>query len=43
MVVTRARAIEFSPNVFTEFAEFSAKIFVITVKGLKPATQSPLV
>ena len=30
---------EFPPNVFTEIAEFSNKIFVITVKGLKPATQ----
>ena len=35
--------IEFSLNVFTEFAEFSDKIFAITVKGLKPATQPPLV
>ena len=33
---------EFSLNVFTEFAEFSEKIFVITVKGLKPATRPPL-
>ena len=29
---------EFSLNVFTEFAEFSDKIFVITAKGLEPAT-----
>ena len=35
--------IEFSLNVFTEFSEFSDKIFVITVKWLEPATQSPLV
>ena len=30
-------SIEFSLNVHTEFAEFKDKIFVITVKGLKPA------
>ena len=30
--------VEFSPNGFTEFAEFSVKIFVITLKGLEPAT-----
>ena len=30
--------IEFSLNGFTEFNEFSDKIFVITVKGLKPTT-----
>ena len=35
-------SIEFSLNVFTKFAEFSDKIFVITVKGLKPDTQPPL-
>ena len=29
---------DFFLNVFTEFAEFSYKIFVITVKVLKPAT-----
>ena len=32
------------PKCFTGFAEFSdKKTFVITVKGLEPATQSPLV
>ena len=31
------------PKSFAEPAEFSDKISVITVKGLKPATQSPLV
>ena len=30
-------SIEFSLNVFTEFDEFSDKIFVTTVKGLEPA------
>ena len=34
---------EFFLNVFTEFAEFSDKKFVITLKGLEPATQPPLV
>ena len=34
---------EFSLNVFTEFNEFSDKIFVITVRRLEPATQPPLV
>ena len=29
---------EFFLNVFTEFAEFSDKKIVITVRGLKPAT-----
>ena len=28
----------FSLNVFTEFSEFSDKLFVITVKGLEPDT-----
>ena len=32
--------LEFFLNVFTEFTD---KIFVITVKGLKPATHPPLV
>ena len=34
-------SIEFSLNVFTEFTKFSDKniyLFVITIKGLKPAT-----
>ena len=31
-------SMDFFPNVFIEFAEFSDKIFVITVKGLKLAT-----
>ena len=30
------RTMEFILNVLTEFAEFSDKIFVITVKGLEP-------
>ena len=34
--------LEFFLNVFTEFAEFSDKIFVITVKGLKPLPTSHL-
>ena len=34
---------EFFLNIFTEFAEFSNKIFVITVKLLESATQQPLV
>ena len=32
---------DISLNVFTEFSEFSDKIFVIIVKGLKPANQPP--
>ena len=35
----RQASVEFSLNVFTEFSD---KIFVNTVKGLEPATQSPL-
>ena len=38
-----AISLEFFLNAFTEFSEFSAKKFVITVKGLEPATQPPLV
>ena len=34
---------EFFLIVLTEFAEFSDKKIDITVKGLKPATQPPLV
>ena len=33
---------EFFLNIFTKFAGFSDKIFVITVKGFKPATESLL-
>ena len=33
---------EFFLNVFTEFGEFSDKIFVITVKGLEPLPPSHL-
>ena len=33
---------EFFLNVFTEFVEFSDKIFVITVKGLEPLPTSHL-
>ena len=32
---------EFSLNVFNAFAEFTEKIFVLTVKALEPATQPP--
>ena len=32
---------EFFLNVFSEFAEFSDKIFVIRVKGFELATQPP--
>ena len=37
------KTIEFFLKVFTEFLEFSDKIYVITVKGLEPATQPRLV
>ena len=35
-------AMEFFLNIFTEFSKFSNKIFVITVKGLKPLPPSHL-
>ena len=37
VVPIKIKTIEFFQNVFTEFAEFSGKIFIITVKGLEPA------
>ena len=42
-LVDATEIFEFSLNVFTEFSEFRTKIFVITLKGLEPATQLPLV
>ena len=36
--VILGRTLEFFLNVFNRFSEFADKIFIITVKGLEPAT-----
>ena len=42
-LIVSLETFEFSLNVLTEFSKLSDKIFVIAVKGLKPAIQPPLV